>query len=271
MNAREADVRAELRDRLGALRRVKRADAVVEAARAAVLAVVPRLRAGLESATRRRAELPPREPTVSRTHDVMTVTAILLGILSPAMVLPSRNGDGAFDVGDGAIWAGGFAAASLIWLVIVDSDRVNSKYLGARSGNARRLYVFFAILWAFVFVSMIVQWDETNRYEQEVPIFALVLLAVSSLGALVLAWRSRRADRAHLAAHGEEDEPDRLDPVDDWWATMARTLSPAERGAGDTSYRIALEVLVEERVIRERDARRLRRKKPPVVWAGDAA
>ena len=77
--------------------------------------------------------------------------------------------------------------------------------------------------------------------------------------------------RAHLAAHGAEDEPDRLDPVDDWWATMALALSPAERGAGDTSYRIALEVLVEERVIRERDARRLRRKKPPVVWAGDAA
>jgi hypothetical protein len=270
----ESTVRAEIDRRSTELAGVKRLDAVVEASRQALLAAVPRMTASLDSATANRAELPLRPAGPRRGHTTLVVLVAIFGALVPAMVLPSpRNGRPALDVDQGAIWVGVWAVAAFVCSVVISRDQLASKYLNPR-GRGSRLFIAFAVIWALTLVYILFNWDDVDRYEPLVPIIGMVMLVLSIVGVLVLWVRARRVEReywAGVADAGGVDPAVWVDPVAEWWANVARQLSPAERGAGDKSYELTLTVLEERGIIRAQDARRLRRKNPPVVWAGDAS
>ena len=274
MSDLEDGVRADVGRRSAALERMKPLGAVVDASRGAFVVAVPRLRGELDRAEAHRSEMPQRgADPVPRWREVVLIVAFVLGIVAVSFILPSpRNGRVAVDVDAGALWVGLFAAVSVAGLVSQERARPRSKYFGARGGNGFRMYLFLAVLWAVALVFIVISWDEVDEYEPLGPIVGACLLAASILGVIALAVYARRADRAVLASPEfvQATEPV-VDPVEQWWAAVAMKLSPAERGAADKSYDVVLTVLEEKRIIRPQDARRLRRKKPPVVWAGDAS
>lgn len=124
---------------------------------------------------------------------------------------------------------------------------------------------------------MLTNWTEqVAPGNATIPVLGVILLSGSIVGVSALALVARRRDRAARTdpAVAAKDEWGRgaadVDPVEQWWTELPNKLSPAERGAADRSYGVAIDVLERERIIRPADARRLRRKKPPVVWRGDA-
>ncbi|NUJ87856.1 hypothetical protein HOW07_07535 [Plantibacter sp. MCCC 1A11337] len=274
----DADVRAELTTRLSELRGRQRLDAVVEASRAAVLAAVPRLRSAQARLARdsggdgRRA---------SRTRwgarDTATVVALLLGLLAAGLVLPSpRNGRPALGVDEAAMWVGLCAIVSAVIFGLLERGRLTSFLLGAHTRGAARLYVVVGVVWTVVFAYVVVSWDEVDRYEPARAMTGLVLLGIAVAGIAALAVVARRRDRVALAdpITAAKDEwgrsPGDVDPLRQWWAALPSTLTPTERRAADRSYGVTLEVLEGEKMVRARDARRLRCKNPAAVWRGDA-
>ncbi|GEM_PF-5820843 len=270
----ESTVRAEIDRRSSELTKAKRLDAVVEASRQSLLAVVPRLEPGLAAATAKRAELPPRPADTSRGHVTLVVFAMLFGLFAPAMVLPSpRNGRPAIDVDQGALWVGIWAVASLVCFAVLSRRQLTSKYLNPRVKGSR-IFIVFAVIWILTLVYILFNWDEVDMWEPFLPILGTVLLVLSIIGIIVLWVRAKGVEKrywAEVAAAGGVDQAAAGDPVAEWWADVPRQLTPAERNDGDNSYGITLRVLEEQGIIRAQDAARLRRKNPPVVWAGDAS
>ncbi|MFD4959690.1 hypothetical protein [Microbacterium sp. NPDC058389] len=270
----ESTVRAEIDRRSPELTKAKRLDAVVDASRQALLAVVPRLQPGLAAATARQAELPPRPADTSRGHVTLVVFALLFGAFAPAMVLPSpRNGRPVIDVDQGALWVGIWAVASLVCFALLSRRQLTSKYLNPRVKGSR-IFIVFAVIWIVTLVYILFNWDEVDMWEPFLPILGTVMLVLSIVGMIVLWVRAKGVEKrywAEVAAAGGVDPAAEGDPVAEWWAGVAAQLTPAERGAGDTSYGVTLRALEERGIIRAQDAARLRRKNPPVVWAGDAS
>ncbi|MBD3943963.1 hypothetical protein IF188_19915 [Microbacterium sp. NEAU-LLC] len=270
MTELEAAVRTEIARWAADLTGTDATEAVVSASRRALLVAVPRLQDELDAATAAQAGLslpvaPTRPP--GRAHNVLVIVALLLGMLAPAMVLPARNGT-AFDVGDGAIWMGGWALASVICFALAARDQLRSKYLNPRV-NGSRAFILFAAIWAVTLVYAVTHWGDVDRYEPLVPIIGTVLLAASTIGMVVLWTHARQVERDYQAqesARAESGEP--RDPLKKWWSNVAGRLTPGERGAADRSYRFALAALVDDRIIVAGDAQRLKRRKPPSVWAG---
>ncbi|GAA5202977.1 hypothetical protein [Microbacterium jejuense] len=272
MTELEAAVRAEIARWAADSTGADPSDAVVAASRRALLVAVPRLRPELDAATAAQAELPgagdrPRRPR--RGHSTLVVLALLFGAFAPAMVLPSpRNGRSAFDVGDGAIWMGVWAAASLICFALAARDQLRSKYLNPRVKGAR-IFIFYAVVWAATLVFTVFHWDDVDRYEPLVPIIGAVILGASIIGIVVLWTHARQVERDHWAQEAvRATSGTPKDPVKKWWSNVSRRLTPGERGDGDRSYRFALAALVDDRIISTTDAQRLKRKQPPTVWAG---
>ena len=269
----ETTVRAELDRRSADLAGRKRLDAVVDASRQALLAAVPRLQPALEVATARQAELPPRAPVTSRGHTTLMVFALIFGALVPAMVFPSPRADTVLGVDQAAIWVGIWAAAGLICFALLARRQLTSKYLHPR-GHGSRIFLVFAIIWLLTLAFMLSNWDEVDMWEPLLPVLGTVMLVISILGMVVLWVRARRVEkqyRTDVAAAGGVDPAAVGEPVAEWWAGVAGQLSAEERAAGDASYRVTLRLLEERGIIRAQDGARLRRKSPPVVWAGDAA
>jgi len=271
----EGGVRADIGRRSPELERMKPLGAVVDASRGAFVVAVPRLKGELDRAEGARAALPQLKDAggLPRWREVVLVVAFLVGVVAVSFILPSpRNGRVAIDVDAGALWVGVLAVVSLVGLVSQERTRPRSKYFGSRTRNGFRMYLFLAVLWAVALAFIVINWDEVDDYEPWGPIAGVCLLAAAILGAIALAVYARRADRDALGSpefiHATEPV---VDPVEQWWAGVALKLSPAERGSADKSYDVVLTVLEEKRIIRPQDARRLRRKKPPVVWAGDAS
>lgn len=269
---------AELKDRIPDLRRRTRLDAVVEASRAALLVAVPRLRGDYDSVVRRAGAAParPSRPTWG-VRDTVTVVALLLGLLVAGLVLPSpRNGRPALGVDAAALWVGLCAVAAFAIFVALERGRRDTLLLGAHTRGAWRLFVVLAVVWAAVFVYMVLNGDDVDRFEPQAPIAGFVLLGLSVVGMAGLAIVARRRDRVALLdpAVAAKDEwgvsAGDDDPIDEWWASLPTKLAPAERSVADRSYGTAIEVLEREGIIRGGDARRLRRKNPSVVWRGDA-
>lgn len=268
---------AELKDRIPDLRRRTRLDAVVEASRAALLVAVPRLRGDYDSVVRRAGAAParPSRPTWG-VRDTVTVVALLLGLLVAGLVLPSpRNGRPALGVDTAALWVGLCAVAAFAIFVALERGRRDTLLLGAHTRGAWRLFVVLAVVWAAVFVYMVLNGDDVDRFEPQAPIAGFVLLGLSVVGMAGLAIVARRRDRVALldpavAAKDEWGVSAGDDPIDEWWASLPTKLAPAERSVADRSYGTAIEVLEREGIIRGGDARRLRRKNPSVVWRGDA-
>ncbi|WP_133241761.1 hypothetical protein [Microbacterium sp. Gd 4-13] len=269
---------AELKDRIPDLRRRTRLDAVVEASRAALLVAVPRLRGDYDSVVRRAGAAParPSRPTWG-VRDTVTVVALLLGLLVAGLVLPSpRNGRPALGVDAAALWVGLCAVAAFAIFVALERGRRDTLLLGAHTRGAWRLFVVLAVVWAAVFVYMVLNGDDVDRFEPQAPIAGFVLLGLSVVGMAGLAIVARRRDRVALLdpAVAAKDEwgvsAGGDDPIDEWWASLPTKLAPAERSVADRSYGTAIEVLEREGIIRGGDARRLRRKNPSVVWRGDA-
>lgn len=269
---------AELKDRIPDLRRRTRLDAVVEASRAALLVAVPRLRGDYDSVVRRASAAParPSRPTWG-VRDTVTVVALLLGLLVAGLVLPSpRNGRPALGVDTAALWVGLCAVAAFAIFVALERGRRDTLLLGAHTRGAWRLFVVLAVVWAAVFVYMVLNGDDVDRFEPQAPIAGFVLLGLSVVGMAGLAIVARRRDRVALLdpAVAAKDEwgvsAGDDDPIDEWWASLPTKLAPAERSVADRSYGTAIEVLEREGIIRGGDARRLRRKNPSVVWRGDA-
>jgi hypothetical protein len=273
-----AAVHAELTTRLSKLRSQPRLDAVVEASRAAVLVSVPRLRS-VHARLTRNSTGDGRGASRARwaARDTATVFALLLGLLAAGLVLPSpRNGRPALGVDEAAMWVGlsAIASASIFWLL--ERGRLTSFLLGAHTRGAARLYVVFGVVWTVVLAYLMGNWDEVDRYEPARATLGIVLLSAAVVGIAALAVVARRRDRVALPdpvtaakdewGHSEAD----ADPLRKWWAALPSKLTPAERRAADRSYGTTIDVLERERVLRARDARRLRRKNPAAVWRGDA-
>lgn len=272
------DVGADLAARLPELRTRKRLDAVVEAARAALLVAVPRLRGEYDSLARRRGATTPvsSSPTWG-TRDTVTVVALLLSLLAAGLVLPSpRNGRPALGVDNAALWVGLSAIAAFALFAALERGRRDTLLLGAHTRGAWRLFLVVAVVWAGVFAYMLASWDDVDRFEPQLPTVGLVLLAVSVVGIAGLAVIARRRDRVALLdpAVAAKDEwgvsAADADPVVEWWTALPTKLAPAERSVADRSYGTTIDVLEREGIIRAGDARRLRRKNPSVVWRGDA-
>lgn len=270
----ESAVRAEIDRRSGELAGQKRLVAVVDAARQALLVTVPRLQPGLAAATERQAQLPPRPADTSRGHTTLAVFALLFGAFAPAMVLPSpRTGRTVIDIDQGAIWTGIWAVASLVCFTLLARRQLTSKYLNPRVKGSR-IFLVFAVIWIVTLVYIFFNWDEVDMWEPFLPILGTVMLVLAIIGMFVLWVRARRVEKRYWAELAESGGPDPAaigDPVAEWWGGVASQLTPAERTAGDQSYSVALRALEERGIIRARDAARLRRKNPPVVWAGDAS
>lgn len=273
-----ADVSAHLRTRLSDLRGHRRLDAVVEAARTAVLVAVPRLRGVQESLVQNNRGDERGAPRARwGARDTATVFALLLGLLAAGLVLPSpRNGRPALSVDDAALWVGLSAIASLAIFSLLERGRLTTFLLGAHTRGAARLYVAFGIVWTVIFAYVVGNWDQVNRFEPERAMGGLVLLGAAVAGIAALAVVARRRDRVALAdpLTAAKDEWGRsaadIDPLQEWWTALPRTLTPAERRAADRSYAVTIDVLEREGILRSRDARRLRRKNPSAVWRGDA-
>lgn len=271
-----SEVDTELMSQLSELRTRKKLDAVVEAARAAVVVAVPRLRSQYTALSERHGAASPQRPSLWSARSVITVSAFLLGVVAAGIALPSpRDGRPALGVDDASIWVGVLAAVTVLVSALLESGRRDCPMMGAHTRNAPRLYLFLAILWTLVLAYMIGNWDDVNSFEPELPITGLVLLGCAIIGIAVLAVIARRHDRVALSdpAVAAKDEWGVIagdDSVGEWWAKLPSALSPVERGAANRSYAVTIDVLERERVIRPRDARRLRRKNPSVVWRGDA-
>lgn len=250
----------------------------MEAARLGVVVAVPRLRAELDAIASQRGAAPATPHTSWRSpREIVFISGFLLAIISPALVLPSpRNGRPALGVDTAALWVGVVAAVAIIIFATLEPRRRDSIFIGAHTRNAPRLYLFFAVLWAAVFAYILGNWGEVNRFEPQLPTTGLVLLGLSVVGMAVLWFLARRRDRASredpaVAAKDEWGKTDaEADPVTQWWTAMPLRLSPAERGAADRSYRVVIDVLESEGIIRPADARRLGNRKPPQVWRGEA-
>ena len=106
------------RDTLSALRRPR---AIVEASRLALCVAVPRMGVGLAAAQQQRDEHRaagrPTAAMFDRRREAIILVGLLLAAIAAALVFPSpRTGRPALDVGEGAIWLGVVAAASVVLL-----------------------------------------------------------------------------------------------------------------------------------------------------------
>ncbi len=256
------------RDTLSALRRPR---AIVEASRLALCVAVPRMGVGLAAAQQQRDEHRaagrPTAAMFDRRREAIILVGLLLAAIAAALVFPSpRTGRPALDVGEGAIWLGVVAAASVVLLASQEAYRPRSKYLGVQTrGDARRVYLTLAIIWLVVLVYVLASWSEVPL--GEVLPYIGVGLFVLSLGGMVVLWlRARRTDRTTPPAATAIA----TDPVDEWWASAPLRMSDREAVLAKQSYAAALEAMERLGVTRPADTRRLRRRSPALVWAGDS-
>lgn len=262
-----AAIEAE-RDRLASL---KRSRAIVEGSRIALCVAVPRMAAGLDAAEHQREAMVTAGRRVTaefvRWREVVICVGVLLAISAVAFIFPSpRNGRPAFDVGEGALWVGLFAIAAVALLASQESYRPRSYFLGVQTrGDARRVYLFFAVLWLVAAVYMLVFWSDVPS-GAVLPYVGLVLLIAAIVGMTVLWWRARSSDRTTAPA----ETATAVDPVDEWWQGVALRLSSREQSQAENSYTAALEALEAVGITRPADTRRLKRRNPALVWAGDS-
>lgn len=258
---------------LAQLRAMPPLAAVVTAARVAAAAAVPRLRGEMPAGG---LDSPSRAPRRWDGRDVVGVGALLTAMCAAALVLPSPRGGGpALTAEGGLLWTGLCAAVSALSFALLERRRVDMYTLGAQTRTAPRLYVFFSVLWAIVLVWCVTQgalrfpdWPQTS---------GAVLLVAALVTLVSLAVVARRRDRTartdpRVAAKDAWGRTrDDVDPVTEWWTRFPDRLTAGEREVARGSFERTLEVLVGERIIRPGVARRLRRKGPRAVWAGDAS
>jgi hypothetical protein len=192
---------------------------------------------------------------------------LLLAMIAPALVFPSpRTGRPALDIGEGALWVGLVAMMSIVLLASQESYRPRSKYLGVQTrGDARRVYLTLAIVWLVVLVYMIASWEDALS-AGILPYIGVVLFVLALAGMITLWLRARRTDRTTAPS----PTAIAVDPVDDWWAGAASRLSGREVALAEQSYAATLEALERLGITRPADTRRLRRRNPVLVWAGDS-
>lgn len=250
---------------------------MVDAARVGALIAVPRLRGELDLVLFRRDPSRHDARPGWTWRDAVVVAGLLVSLLAAGVMLPSpRNGRTALPVDDALAWSALCAAGGLLVFVSAERARRGSRLLGAHTRTAAKLFVIVSIVWTLVLAYVLAHAGDLDGGALPPPAVWMLLLAVAIAGMATLAIVAHRRDRIALTdpAVAARDErgiaPTDVDPLIEWWARFPKKLSPAERGAADASYATTIDLLERERVIRGRDARRLRRKKPPVVWAGAA-
>ncbi|MCC2033602.1 hypothetical protein [Microbacterium allomyrinae] len=262
---------AELEANRGTLASLRRSRAIVEGSRLALCVAVPRMAVGLSAAEHRRDELRAADGPTGAAFESGREAAILVGLLfaiiAPALVFPSpRTGRPALDVGQGALWVGLVAIVGIALLASQESYRPRSKYLGVQTrGDARRVYLTLAIIWLIVLVYMIASWEDALS-DGILPYIGVALFALALGGMIVLWLRARRTDRTSAPSATAIA----TDPVDDWWANAASRMSGREATLAEQSYAAALDGMERLAITRPADTRRLQRRSPVLVWAGDS-
>ncbi|GAA1941721.1 hypothetical protein [Agromyces allii] len=182
------------------------ADATAEAALAAVpqiailaahpeaAAAYPNVRRGLEMAEfgRLHPTTPDERPrTVSRGYLWLSVTALVLALVAPALIMTGRNGR-AFEPEVGALPSGILMALSLVLFIWLEPRRTSSPlYRGGDFGAP--LFVVTAVLWA---IGAFIVLGSAPRYDvSPEAAVGLVLQILSALGSVVLAVFAFRHDR----------------------------------------------------------------------------
>ncbi|WP_404431229.1 hypothetical protein LG299_13845 [Microbacterium lacus] len=210
-------------------------------------------------------------PVATRAHSVLMVVVLILAFVAPALVieLPGIRA-AAFGVQEGALLAGLLAAVSLagFWYL----SRFHRPTDAASIVNVTsRLYAFFGILWLLVAGSILVfRLDEIDVNQAVVPVIGLALLAGSGVGALVLWWRLRRAERTATGSGAVADPADEAGVeavVDQWWSTVARGLTDAERKTLREGFPLALSGLVARGALTDEQARAAATTPPWDLWA----
>lgn len=271
MATMKESVFAELEANREHLASLRRSRAIVEGARMALCVAVPRMAVGLSAAQQRRDELQqagrPTGATFERGREAAILVGLLLAAVAPALVFPSpRTGRPALDVGEGALWVGVVAMASIALLASQEPYRPRSKYLGVQTrGDARRVYLTFAIIWLVVLVYMLVSWEDALS-DGITPYVGIVLFVLALAGMVTLWLRARQTDRTSAPSASAIA----VDPVDDWWADAASRLSGREANLGEQSYAAALDAMESLGITRPADTRRLQRRSPALVWSGDS-
>lgn len=228
--------------------------AVEDAARIAAFVAAPAShreyslarQAHLDEVDPRPARAPARPQRLATTvHEVLLVTALLLGLGAVALTLPGvSTGRAAFRLDPGLLWSGILALACLGLYAAAEPYRRSSRVHSLRVATTGIL-LFMAIAWTLVCVLSLLTWHGVPGDSVAAPT-GLLLLVLAITGSVVLWVRGRRTDRL-LAEQSRRtfqlDPPAReryLAAMDRWWKEFAASLSTEQADLASTAFDSAL-------------------------------